>query len=481
MNRSIKWHDYISINIYWLGLGTLNNSMVPLFLPLFIQNFVGEAQKGTYYGNLRLWTLMVALLVQALMGMFSDRLVSKFGKRRPFIFLGTIAMVIALIGTGIVYSMEGNASYSWFLLCMLILYTGSNTAQAGQQALIPDLVPEDKRGRFSGAKSLFEVPLPVIIVSLVIAKLVGAGNYWGGLFILILVLIFVMFIALLSPESPSREVPGKLNWTPFLRLFLMTFVFTSLIVFMGEIVKFIDGAKIFKDVTLNAILLGLIGFIGMTIAIYAGVRASILISLGKKDNGDQNFSWWVINRLGFLVGVTNLGGFIVYYFQARLNYSGESAAGPAARLTMLIGIFILLSALISGWLADKIGKKKIIFASGLIAFTATVLIALTSSMSIIYVGGALLGISTGLFYTSSWALGTEIVPKVDAGKYLGIANLAGAGAGAIGAYIGGPIADNITISTGNNASLAYMILFLIYAALFLSSAFVLFGIKPAEK
>jgi MFS family permease len=58
----------------------------------------------------------------------------------------------------------------------------------------------------------------------------------------------------------------------------------------------------------------------------------------------------------------------------------------------------------------------------------------------------MIGCGAGLFYTASWALGTTIVPKGQAGLYLGLSNIAGAGAGAIGAYIGGPIGDKFGFS-----------------------------------
>ena len=71
----------------------------------------------------------------------------------------------------------------------------------------------------------------------------------------------------------------------------------------------------------------------------------------------------------------------------------------------------------------------------------------------------MIGVGIGIFYVSSWALGTKIVPKENAGKYLGLSNLAGAGAGAVGAYIGGPIAD----------TLGYIALFILYGSLFIIS------------
>ena len=122
---------------------------------------------------------------------------------------------------------------------------------------------------------------------------------------------------------------------------------------------------------------------------------------------------------------------------------GNAAAGPTAMLTMFVGVAILIASLPAGWLTDKFGKKPLIAFSGLLAALGTIIVVLASGMTMLYVGGLLIGIGMGIFYSANWALGTEIVPPMQAGRYLGLSNLAGAGAGAIGAYIGGPIGDGM--------------------------------------
>ncbi len=59
------------------------------------------------------------------------------------------------------------------------------------------------------------------------------------------------------------------------------------------------------------------------------------------------------------------------------------------------------------------------------------------------------------------------MPKNEAARFLGIQNLAGAGAGAIGAYIGGPIGD----------AAGFTLLMSIFGFLFLVSTVALFGVK----
>jgi MFS family permease len=105
------------------------------------------------------------------------------------------------------------------------------------------------------------------------------------------------------------------------------------------------------------------------------------------------------------------------------------------------------------------------------------------SLPVIYVGGSIIGIATGLFFTANWALGTILVPKEEAGRYLGISNLAGAGAGAVGAYIGGPIADFVSargLAMTGTEGLGYMLLFGIYGVMFLLSTLALLRVKEPK-
>ena len=54
--------------------------------------------------------------------------------------------------------------------------------------------------------------------------------------------------------------------------------------------------------------------------------------------------------------------------------------------------------------------------------------------------GSVLGAGIGLFLTSNWALANSLAPPEEAGKYLGLTNLATAGSAAV-ARLEGPILD----------------------------------------
>ncbi|MGD8751402.1 MAG: MFS transporter [Anaerolineales bacterium] len=101
----------------------------------------------------------------------------------------------------------------------------------------------------------------------------------------------------------------------------------------------------------------------------------------------------------------------VFFLHGRLGYAKEEAAGPTSFLMMLVGIFILLFALPSGWLADRLGRKPLVALAGITAALGSLIVILAPNLRTIYIGGCFIGAATGVFYTANWALGTDLVPK----------------------------------------------------------------------
>lgn len=477
MGRTQRWYDYITINIYYLGLTTLSQTNGLVF-PLLVQQFVGESGKATFFGTLRLWTLMVALLVQSAMGIVSDNSRLRWGRRRPYILTGTLFDLIFITAIGFSFGLQGESGY-WFLFAMaILLQISSNIAHSAQQGLIPDLVHEDKRGRFSAVKAILELPIPLLLVSFTIARLISKGNFWGGILASMAVLTLSMLITMFVPENRPESPAKKIDWSPFVRLSLMTLLFTLIILGSGQFIKIVGISQTGTDnAFLLVIVMGVSGLIAMAASVGLGVWLCVRISLGDGARENPSFTWWVINRLAYLVGVINLSTFAVFFLQARLGFEKERAAQPAANLMLLVGVFILLSALPGGWLSDRVGHKVLVAVSGLMATFGTIVALILPNLTLIYIGGCFIGLATGIFYSSNWALGTKIIPKQEAGRYLGISNLAGAGAGAVGAYIGGPIADYISINLPSTPGLGYVLLFTIYGALFLLSVFAIAKVK----
>ena len=479
MKRAIYWYDYITINIHWLGLTALAQTITPLIAPLLVQYFVGPLAQGTYFGRLRLWMLMVAVLVQAIAGTLSDHSTLRWGRRRPFILIGTIGNVLMLALVGLSTELEGMAGY-WFLFtAILLLMVTTNFAQAAQQALITDIVPFVKRGRFSAVKTILEIPVPMILMALTVARLIEDGMFWAGLILIMLIQIVTMLLTLLVPEERQVTPLNPIKWRQIARLGLMAAAFAVIILSAGRLITLVAVLVEPLDTIPYIMIVGFSGLVAMALTIVFGVSASMIIAIGSEFRKHKAFIFWVLNRLAFLAGSVNLGTFLVYFLQARLNLTGSLAVGPASIMIVFVGVFILFSAFPSGWLSDRFGRKPVIAASAIIAATGTAVVLSSQQLPVTYFGGSMVGIGAGFFYTANWALGTDIVPHEQAGLFLGLSNLAGAGAGAVGAYLGGPIADWISLRAVDLPGIGYTVLYLIYGMLFLLSILPLAGITEA--
>ncbi|MBT7819106.1 MAG: hypothetical protein HN672_07125, partial [Chloroflexi bacterium] len=331
--QNLRWQDYLTININWFALTTRSQVLSPLIIPLMVQEFVGDAQKGTYLGIIRLGGLMFAVLTQSLVGMISDRTQTKWGKRRPFIFVGAIFESIIIVLIGFSMCMEGMRGF-WTLFALFILsMVGSNISHAATQGFIPDLVPNEKKGIFSGIKATLELPLPLIFISFVLGKQVSEGNLSIALTTIIIILLVGMAVTMFVREKPAELAPPKLDLKPFLRLVAMTAIFTIIIIVSGFGVKYITQIGDNLPVNQNILLVGFAGLFGMVLAITLGVLFSIQVGLGDEKKSHKSYIWWVINRLAFLVAATNLAGFLIFFLQEKFpEYQGLNAAGPASKI-----------------------------------------------------------------------------------------------------------------------------------------------------
>ncbi|OGO26700.1 MAG: hypothetical protein A2W33_07955 [Chloroflexi bacterium RBG_16_52_11] len=472
-----RWYDYITVNIFYLGLSTLSQTNGLLF-PILVQKFIGETGKATAYGNLRLWTLMVALLVQSATGMLSDHSSLRWGKRRPFIFTGTLFDLVLITSIGLILGLHNNNVYWLFFTIAIFIQIATNFAQGAQQGLIPDLVAITQRGRFSAVKSLFELPIALLLVSFTTARLIASGNFWGALIVIMIVLSSCMLLTLTVRELPATASIIPLDWQPFVRLLSMTGAFTLVILGVGQAVQSVGHLmERWQPSLSNALIMGMVGITAMLATTGLGVWLCVRIGLGAEAKNNPSFSWWVINRLAYLIGVINLSTFALFYLQARLGYTAEKVARPASILLLLVGVFILLSAVPGGWLADRFGHKRLVAWSGLLATFGIAVALIQPNLALIYLGGIMIGLATGVFYTANWSLGTDLAPIDQAGRYLGISNLAGAGAGAVGAYIGGPIADTTTRMLPDQPGFGYIMLFSIYGVMILFSVLAVSKVK----
>jgi hypothetical protein len=351
------------------------------------------------------------------------------------------------------------------------------------QGLIPDLVPEDQRGRASGVKAFFELSA-IVLVALTIARIAGAGLIdlaivvTGGILLITMVLTLVLVREEQLEEEPDTPLgPALLRVLGMLAGLLLG---GAAGLTLGAVLAGLAGLVTWPLAggdTAKAVGVGLGGLVAMAVAAAVGVWAGALATLGQDARRHSSFTWWVVNRLFFLAAVTSIQTFAPFLLMSVFDLTREDAVEMAGGLMLLVGIFTLMSALPSGWLSDRLGYRKLVGGAGLVAAAGTLLLLATitvASTALVYVAGCVIGLAAGLFMTTNWALGTELAPPEEAGLYLGVSNLAGAGAGVVGAAIGGPMADYLN---NYQEGLGFMTIMACYGVLFLLSTISLLGVR----
>lgn len=437
VSPSLRWYDYLPININWFAVTLRSQVLAGLVVPLLVQDFVGEAQKGTYFGTLRLWGLMVALLAQALFGLLSDRSRLKWGRRRPFIFVSAIVESFVILGLAWIAGLEGPTGYAILFGAYILSMVLANMSHAATQGIIPDVVPPEKRGIASGLKMLLEIPLPLVLVGLVIAPMVGRGNLFSAVIVTAAAMLTCMGLTMFVREKRLETVPPPLDWKPFLSLVMMTGIFTAIVLGLGEAVRVLIAALSESP----RVVFGAIGVTAMLLAVVVGIFAALSVHLDPTVRQSRAFVWFIISRLAALVAINNISSFLLYFFQEKFDMPAKQAVSLAGQLPMVLGGFVILFGLVAGWLSDRFDRRILAALGGLVGAVGVAVMIFGPNILTMYVAAGLIGLAYSLFNVASWALGTDIIPKERAGEFLGLQNLAGAGAGAIGAYIGGRVAD----------------------------------------
>jgi MFS family permease len=157
--------------------------------------------------------------------------------------------------------------------------------------------------------------------------------------------------------------------------------------------------------------------------------------------------------------VYGVQAFAQYYIRDTLGVADPVAL--TGDLMAVIAVSLTAFAFGSGWLCDRFGRKPLHVVSSILVAGGSLLMIAAHSPGAVLLCGSIIGSGAGMFITSNWALATDLAPKAEAGKFLGLTNLATAGAGAF-SRLTGPLLDGL-----NNWQPGR---FLGYTALFLGSA-----------
>jgi len=367
--------------------------------------------------------LLVAMAVQPIVGVFSDRARTKLGRRIPFIIMGGVLLTIAMF-------LLAAAPALWILFLVVIFSQfSSNILQGPWQALIPDLVPEEQRGLASSVKAVVDI-VSMIAGGAVAGMLLGKVDQWGQ---------SAVYAAAMSPVV----------------LYIICITITA--IWAREAPDAVDETVAAKSV--GEALKG---------AFYVNFKEHPV------------FGWWFANRILFWGAFIAVNTFLINYLIDVIGMSQGEAQSFYGTLKVILGVALIFLALIAGRLADKFGRKPVMIASGVISLIGAVLLLSVRTESLLFVAGGVIGMGVGTYLSASWALATDIVPKGEAARYLGIANIATCIGSGVARLLGGVLIDPINRMLGS-ASSGYLFLYSLVAVSFLSATLVLIPLPVKKK
>jgi len=391
----MKRRDYVLMNIYWFGLAFMWNGVQPIILPAILLRFVPDALKNTYLGGMNFVGLILAMIVQPLAGALSDRSRSPWGRRRPWI-LGGVLVSLALLG-----GMTLAQGYWSLFLAYVLLQIASNTAHGPAQGLIPDLVPQERRGLASGIKNLFDMG-GMVVASFATGMLMGQNDPTRAFLLIGGVLLVATLITLVGTREQSASAPAAES------------------------------------------------------AAGPGLREVLRVDFRRYPD----YAWLVASRFMILSGIYVVQAFAQYYIRDVLRVANPAEA--TGNLMAVIGLALTVLVFPAGILSDRFGRKPLHYLAGGLAALGIFLIAFARSVATLLIFGSIVGVATGIFVSVNWALATDLIPADEAAKYLGLSNIATAGAGAV-ARLAGPMIDGIN-ALRPGAYLGYPVLFVAASA-----------------
>ena len=195
-----------------LGIYLIWGALPGILLPQQITVLFGEQDKVANLTIVATIGAFAAMVAQPIAGQISDRTRSRFGRRAPWILIGSLAGGLSLIGLAFANSLIG------VIIAWTLVQVCYNIAQGPLTAVMPDRVPLKRRGTFAALSGigLMVGALGGTIIGSLFFNSIAVGYVFFAVFSLVVLTLFVV----LNPDYSSRALERE----PFtLAEFLKTF------------------------------------------------------------------------------------------------------------------------------------------------------------------------------------------------------------------------------------------------------------------
>lgn len=350
---SLGWN--LGLAAYWFASSYKWFILLTAILSAQVAEIVPEGERNTQWGLVVMIGALWAMIGPSIFGHWSDRLAVRLGTRRPFIAIGAGLTVVALMVLGSAKSLPV------LIAGFLFLQFADDVGTGPYAALIPEIVPPEKRGRASGLMGLMQVSAQVI--SAVAALMLGDI---GQIYIAIAVVNVVCAVAVLVTLRGVRSYPQP-----------------------ARPIGFLEGW------------------------------------IRPWKSRDFVWVWFTrfLNALGFYVVQLYVRNYLEdrvpsYHF---LVVKAENATQATQYLALLISLCGIAGAIVATKLTDRIGRKPIVYLSGALMCAVLIPFALIPNYTVIMSLAILFGFGYGAYQSADWALVSDVLPSRDElGKDMGV-------------------------------------------------------------
>jgi len=362
----------IRLSLYWLGLTAVMGGITALLRNrLVAEEFVPLAEQGDALFRMTALGAFIAMLVQPTVGTISDYTISRWGRRKPYIVIGSILDVVFLLGIASSNTVLAIAVF------VVLLQVSSNFAQGPFQGYVPDLVPAHQVGIASSLVGLFSVlgqvaGFAIAALALALYAVVPSAFFVATMSLGALELATMVSVVFRVDDGRAPRDRGGRSWLAIAREAWGTDILRE------RSFVFLVGSRFFVLMGANVLVNGAVFFLARSLALNTTAAGTALLGV---------------------LGVVTVGNVI--------------AVVPAARIS------------------DRIGRKPVIYVACALGAAGLAVVAVAPGVPVALVGAGLFGVGSGAFLAVDWALMTDIIPKAASGRYMGISNVATASSGVV--------------------------------------------------
>jgi MFS family permease len=421
--RLLPMGELLQLSVYWLGLATIFAALDTVVLPERLRDLVPAGSANLAVAIISGLGAIVAIVVQPVMGSLSDYTISRWGRRKPYILVGSTLDLVFLIGLATSNVLVTMAAF------YLLLQFSSNTAQGPFQGYVPDLVPAPQVGLASALVGIMSVLGPLVGVLIVSIPLA------------------------LTPEGVTPD-------------------FTVATVALGVVEL---STALVTVVTVHE---------GRGAKDRAG-RSWLRIALetwGRDVFRERSFVFLVGSRLLILAGGSMLVREIDFYLEAALGMSTSQRGVWVGAAAVLLAACVIVMSVPAARLSDRHGRKPVIFAACGFGIAGSLIVALAPVVWITLLGAVFVGTAYGTFFAVDWALMTDIIPKADSGRYMGLSNVATGLAGTVAIASAGLLVFALSRPLGDaGEALGTRLAYVVAAGFFAGGAVLLRHVDPTRR